>query len=272
MTYHTATAYLTMRPDGSSGESHNPAMPLHPASTTKILTAYVARKWVNNAGLDTTATVSPAGASVGGSTANLKTGDTLTLNDLFYGMMLPSGNDAATTIAEYVGGLILTAESGTGDTKARFVTEMNATCAALGWVGATFHDPCGIHLDNRVSVHQLVSLMRDIYLNDKWLLGVMGTLTKGLTITGPDPRTNTVTLTIDPDGATKLPEFLAGKTGTLGEYSGECVITAWTHSNGEVYFTGILGAANQHRFVELRLMLDTAMAPMVRRRGVSATL
>jgi D-alanyl-D-alanine carboxypeptidase (penicillin-binding protein 5/6) len=43
---------------------------------------------------------------VGGTTADLREGDVMTLDQLFYGMMLPSGNDAAFTLAEYFGQLI----------------------------------------------------------------------------------------------------------------------------------------------------------------------
>ena len=53
--------------------------------------------------LDSLVTVSAAAAAVGGTTAGLKALETLSLLDLLYGLMLPSGNDAATAIAEYVG-------------------------------------------------------------------------------------------------------------------------------------------------------------------------
>jgi len=48
-------------------------------------------------------TVSHAGSRVTGTTANLREGDILSVDQLFYGMMLPSGNDAAYTMAEYFG-------------------------------------------------------------------------------------------------------------------------------------------------------------------------
>jgi hypothetical protein len=43
---------------------------------------------------------------VTGTKANLKSGDTLTLEQLYYGMMLPSGNDAALVIADYFGKIL----------------------------------------------------------------------------------------------------------------------------------------------------------------------
>lgn len=52
-------------------------------------------------------TVSKAGSHVIGTTANLKEGDILSVDQLYYGMMLPSGNDAAYTLAEYFGQLII---------------------------------------------------------------------------------------------------------------------------------------------------------------------
>jgi D-alanyl-D-alanine carboxypeptidase len=54
----------------------------------------------------TDAKVSREAVNLGGTTANFKYGDIVNLKDLFYGMMLPSGNDAAFCIAEYFGKLL----------------------------------------------------------------------------------------------------------------------------------------------------------------------
>ena len=51
----------------------------------------------------TIVTVSKTASLVTGTSANLREGDKLTLNQLFYGLMLPSGNDAAFCLAEYFG-------------------------------------------------------------------------------------------------------------------------------------------------------------------------
>jgi D-alanyl-D-alanine carboxypeptidase len=48
-------------------------------------------------------TISRSGSHVIGTTANLREGDILSVEQLLYGMMLPSGNDAAYTLAEYFG-------------------------------------------------------------------------------------------------------------------------------------------------------------------------
>ena len=77
---------------------------MYPASTTKILTAYLALKYGN---LDDVLTVSSDAVNTlmsGSSICGLKPGDQLTLDQALYGLMLCSGNDAANVIAEYISG------------------------------------------------------------------------------------------------------------------------------------------------------------------------
>ncbi len=59
--------------------------------------------------------VTEAAAEVGGSTMGLSAGERLTVGDLLYGLLIPSGNDAAVALAEHVAG-----------SEADFVAMMNA--------------------------------------------------------------------------------------------------------------------------------------------------
>jgi|TARA_B100000780_G_C20826485_1_gene328393 D-alanyl-D-alanine carboxypeptidase (penicillin-binding protein 5/6) len=74
------------------------ATKLHPiASLTKIVTALVTLRLSHQHQISLTETfftVSKRASKIGGTTANLKPGDTLTILDLLYGLLLPSGNDA----------------------------------------------------------------------------------------------------------------------------------------------------------------------------------
>lgn len=78
---------------------------LYPASTTKILTAYIILK---NCDLNATVTVSHDAANPGHSSSvcGLKEGDVITVQDLLYGLLLESGNDAAIALAEYCSGSV----------------------------------------------------------------------------------------------------------------------------------------------------------------------
>ena len=77
------------------------------ASLTKLMTATVALDTVEEfASLESKVKILPRAANINGTSAELQCGDLLTINELLYGMMLPSGNDAAIALALYCGVLI----------------------------------------------------------------------------------------------------------------------------------------------------------------------
>lgn len=76
------------------------------ASITKVMTAFVTLQICQRIKLDMRRTylkVSKSAASMGGTTARLRTGDELSVWDMLHGLMLPSGNDAAMCLAENFG-------------------------------------------------------------------------------------------------------------------------------------------------------------------------
>lgn len=79
------------------------------ASLTKIMNFYTVLNLIDRKGISTNTKIKidEEVASVSGTTANLLAGDSLTINDLFYGLMLPSGNDAAHALAHFCGDLLL---------------------------------------------------------------------------------------------------------------------------------------------------------------------
>lgn len=107
------------------------------ASLTKIMTAIVA---IENGELTDLVTVSATASGKEGSSIYLKVGQQMTLHDLLYGLMLRSGNDAASAIAEHVGG----SERG-------FVFMMNNKAAELGLLHTSFQNPHGLDMDNHYS-------------------------------------------------------------------------------------------------------------------------
>jgi len=102
------------------------------ASTTKIMTAIVA---IENADLEEEVTVSKRAAEINGSDINLKTGEKLKMEELLYGLMLKSGNDAAIAIAEHVGGSV-----------EEFCEMMNRKAASLGAINTHFTSPHGLDM------------------------------------------------------------------------------------------------------------------------------
>jgi D-alanyl-D-alanine carboxypeptidase (penicillin-binding protein 5/6) len=109
---------------------------MYPASTTKILTCLVALEYGD---LEQLITVSDYAAdqTSDSSVANLKAGDVLSLQELLYGLMLRSGNDAAIAIAEGIAG-----------SEEAFADLMNQKAAALGATHSHFVTPHGLHDDD----------------------------------------------------------------------------------------------------------------------------
>ncbi|MDN5346712.1 MAG: hypothetical protein PWP65_276 [Clostridia bacterium] len=127
----TARAAVLM--DMATGKilfAHNPDMRMAPASTTKILTALIALELGN---LDDRITVGPNPPRVEGTRVYLVEGETVTLKDLLYGMMLNSGNDAALAVAEHYGG-----------SQEGFARLMNKKAGELGAQHSHFVNPSGL--------------------------------------------------------------------------------------------------------------------------------
>jgi D-alanyl-D-alanine carboxypeptidase len=80
------------------------------ASLTKIMTLYVSLNLLQKFQInehEMTVTITENAAEVSGTSAELKIGDTFTIWELFHGLMLPSGNDAAVQIAEFFGTILM---------------------------------------------------------------------------------------------------------------------------------------------------------------------
>jgi D-alanyl-D-alanine carboxypeptidase len=111
--------------------------PMLIASLTKIMTALVA---IENGDLSSKVKVGKNAFAKEGSSLYLKQGEEMTLEDMLYGLMLRSGNDAATAIAEHVGG----SEQG-------FVYLMNAKAEELNLTHTHFANPHGLDAEGHYS-------------------------------------------------------------------------------------------------------------------------
>ncbi|MDB5059174.1 MAG: D-alanyl-D-alanine carboxypeptidase [Chloroflexi bacterium] len=117
------------------------------ASTTKLMTALLV---LEHGHLDTMTTASYHAATIGGSTMYLRQGEELSLRDLLYGLLLPSGNDASVALAEAVGG-----------SEVAFVAKMNARCQKLGCTNSHFTTPHGLDgYGNYASARDLLLVLR----------------------------------------------------------------------------------------------------------------
>jgi D-alanyl-D-alanine carboxypeptidase (penicillin-binding protein 5/6) len=117
------------------------------ASTTKLMTAYVAMKELP---LDKIVRAEPYQAEYGESLMGLRAGQQISVRDLVYGLILRSGNDAAHTLAIAAAG-----------SEPRFVAQMNRYAAALGLSHTHYANPIGLdEKGNYSSASDLMTLTR----------------------------------------------------------------------------------------------------------------
>jgi D-alanyl-D-alanine carboxypeptidase len=133
-----ARSAILMNP--ATGEilfAKEPRLRLPPASTTKVLTALVALERLD---LNTRVSVSPQAASAPPSRIGLRAGEAALTQDLLYGLMLKSGNDAAETLAEAAGGSV-----------PGFAQLMNARAWQMGARDSHFMNPHGLPNEDHYS-------------------------------------------------------------------------------------------------------------------------
>lgn len=125
------------------------------ASITKIMTALIA---IEEGNLQDTVTISASATNTYGSAIYIKQNEKWTLEDLLYGLMLRSGNDAAIAIAEHIGG-----------SEAGFVFLMNEKAKKLGMNSTNFMNAHGLHDDKHYSTaYDMAILMKEAIKNEQF--------------------------------------------------------------------------------------------------------
>ncbi len=148
----------------------NADAPMLIASTTKIMTALVA---LEHCGLQDVVTISREMAEVEGSSMYLKVGEDYTVEELLYGLMLASGNDAATALAVHTAG-----------DEASFAELMNQKAWSIGMTSTHFENPHGLDsADHHSTAGDMAKLMAAAMENSSFskIAGTKNITIKGLT-------------------------------------------------------------------------------------------
>lgn len=141
------------------------------ASTTKMMTGLLA---VESGRMDEIVTVSDRAVSIGEASIGLVAGERLPMEDLVFAFLLRSGNDAATAVAEHLGGSV-----------EGFVAMMNARAVELGMDETSFANPHGLdHPDHYSSPRDLLTLIQAVADNPQ--LASMITVTRYPMPNAPD--------------------------------------------------------------------------------------
>lgn len=216
---------------------------LNPASTTKILTAIIA---IEEGNMSDPVTVTEASVITesGASLAGIKPGDTLTMEQLLYGLMLPSGNDAANAIAVHMSGSV-----------EAFAEKMNERARRLGATQTHFTNPSGLTDENHYTTAYDLYLMFNEAIKLPLYREVIGTAsyTADYQNAAGEPVSKTWTVgnwyqrgdLQAPNGVT----VLGGKTGTT-QAAGYCLVMLSGDSQGKEYISVVLNSDNRPSLYE----------------------
>ena len=209
---------------------------LQPYSVTKLMTAIVT---VMHTPLDKKVKVSSRAASIGGSTAGLKKGEKVTVEQLLYGALVQSGNDAAYALAE--------ASYGSVD---KFVSQMNKTAKNIGCKHTHFSNPAGISDRSNYTTCNDMLLIVKIAFDNETILKIAGTAKYTM-----DP-TNKSGVRQYHSGAMRLDKSVyAGKNGQWFE---ACTTALGCETNGLNLYIILLGDTQPGRKADVKALLKYA--------------
>ncbi len=191
------------------------------ASTTKIMTAIVV---LENANLKDVVTINSKAAGAGGSRLGLKKNDKITVNDLLYGLMLRSGNDAAIALAIHVGGSV-----------EGFAEMMNNKAKELGLVNSHFVVPHGLDNDGHYTTAYELAKIADYALNIDKFKEIVSTRNTTIYINGYAKAINNTNQLLG-----SVSGVYGVKTGFTNG-AGRCLVTACKRDDLDV-ITVIIGA------------------------------
>lgn len=231
--------------------SKNAHARLHPASTTKVMTALLAiekgnlrdvvkiKSEVNNIPRDS-------------SKAGIKPGDVMTLEQLLYAMMLPSGNDAAVAIAQHIGG-----------TEQNFARMMTQRAKELGALQTNFTNAHGYTHKNLYTTASDLALIVGAAAKHPEFLKIAGAHAyktsyqnkSGKWVTKSWKNSNEI---INPNSAHYVPSIKAGKTGYT--HAARFNLVSIAKNGDHQYIVVMLRGHQTKRYADAKRLLMAAYA------------
>lgn len=176
------------------------------ASTTKIMTAIIV---VENCKLEDIVTITAKAAGTGGSTLGINKDDKITVNDLIYGLMLRSGNDAAVALAIHTAGSV-----------EEFANMMNQKAKQLNLKNTHFVTPHGLDNEEHYTTAYELAKITDYALKNKTIAKIVAT------------KSTTIYINEMPRQINNTNELLGNVEGVYGvktgftNNAGRCLVTS----------------------------------------------
>ncbi|MBI4099603.1 D-alanyl-D-alanine carboxypeptidase [Candidatus Microgenomates bacterium] len=215
----------------------NPTERLYPASLTKLMTALVAVDYYQPTQVLTVHRLAPVEAEAD---MGLEVGDQVNFRGLLYGLLVPSGADAAYTIADnYPGGI------------ENFVYAMNKKAEALNMKGTHFANPSGFDDPKNYTTAHDLALLTAVALKNDLINKVVATY--GTTLADATGKKTYYLKTVN-----KFLGYLYGADGVktgFTDWAGECLVSSVSR-NGHRIVTVVL--KSQDRFADSARLIEWA--------------
>ena len=221
------------------------------ASTTKIMTAYVVMKMCQEHPelLQESITFSRRADKTLGSTSGLREGEQVSVGELLYGLMLPSGNDASVALAEHFGAKLADAKNA-AEAYDAFIAQMNSHAKELNMSQTQYVNPHGLtapgHQSSCGDLIRLTSAARQLPLFQK----VTSTSQYGCRVTGTggykrNVKWENTNQLLDIEG------YRGVKTGTT-DAAGACLVSVGARKERELIVVVLGAAASPARYADTR--------------------
>ncbi len=226
-------------------------IPREPASTTKIMTAWLITKLATQQPgiVDEVMTFSERADQTRGSTSGLRAGEKVVVREAIYGLMLPSGNDMSVALAEHFGRRLTPGEP-ESDPLALFVTAMNAEALRLGMHNTHYENPHGWpHPKHVTSPFDLARLARTAFESELFR-GYVRTRQRGVKVEGPGGYTRNVVWK-NSNRLLAIKGYDGVKTGTTTN-AGACLVSTAKRGKRRLIVSVLGSTSSDARYVDTR--------------------
>lgn len=247
------------------GKASNERMEM--ASLTKMMTGYLScilSERFQISLVKTTVLITKQMVMTGGTNAELKEGDRLCVQDLLYGLLLPSGNDCAMALGYFFGSYLLEKffkgaksriEIGFEQSLRRFVKEMNFLAYRLALKSTSFANVHGLSNKGNKSTAEELGKMAAFVLKNQLLTEIVNTKVYNASVFNNNTNTSRMISWFNTNKLLWKGGFFGVKTGTTPN-AGACLIVAYRMGETEIIVTLLACSSTKHRWEEAKILAD----------------
>lgn len=220
------------------------------ASTTKMMTGYLVTTLAEKQPevLSETVVFSQRADKTGGSTAGVRAGEKISVDELLYGLLLPSGNDASVALAEHFGDRL--SEASEGDSYDRFIAAMNFKAQELGMKNSSFTNTSGLPQEGHQACAADLMTLAYRAIQQPLFRKYVGTVQHGCTVVGPGGYQRNL-IWRNTNRLLRTEGYQGVKTGTTNA-AGSCLVSQGSRGDRSLIVVVLGATSTDGRYADSR--------------------